>query len=93
MPSVEDAAARRARHADAAMSAVVAAAAAIVLAVGVGVRGLGLFAGTVLAGSAASAVLTARRAGWHWTLALRLLLAYAAATAVICAVAWAVGYR
>jgi hypothetical protein len=92
MPRVEHPAERRARHADTARSAVVAMLAVIGLAVA-GVRGLGLLVTALLAGGASVALQSARRAQWDWGVAVRILLAYGAATVVLWIAARALGYR
>jgi hypothetical protein len=64
------------------ISAVIAAAAGIALAVQ-GVRGLRVSAAVMLVGSAALAFLAARRADWDWELGARLILIYAAMTGIL----------
>jgi hypothetical protein len=91
-PGPEGPAARGARHWDTALSAAVAALLVVGLALR-GVRGPGLLAAAVLGGGAALAVLVARRAGWDWGLAARILLAYGAAAALLWATARTLGYR
>jgi hypothetical protein len=86
----ENAAARRARHRDTVISAVIAA----VVATGLGVQGVRGLRGSVavlLVGGAALAVLSARRANWDWKLGVRLFLIYAATTAVLWGIARAFG--
>ena len=84
---------RRARHRDTVVSAIVAALVVIGAVLLLGVRGLGVFVTALLAGGTSIAVLAARRAGWDWGLALRILLFYAAATALLWAAARALGSR
>ena len=86
-------AARRARHRDTVVSAVIAALVVIGAVLLLGVRGLAVVVTALLAGGTSIAILAARRAGWDWRLALRLLLFYGAATALLWAAARALGYR
>jgi hypothetical protein len=81
-PRPEDAAARRARHRDTVISAVIAALVVIALAAQ-GVRGLRLSVAALLVGSAGLAILSARRADWDWRLGARLFLIYAVTTGIL----------
>ena len=92
-PTWESPDARRARHADVAASAAVAGLVAIALALGGGVRGLALLAGTVLGGGVSMAVLSARRAGWDWGVAGRILAVYGVVVALLWGVGRALGYQ
>jgi hypothetical protein len=86
----ENAAARRARHRDTVISAVITAVVVIALATQ-DVRGLRLSVAALLVGSAALAVLSARRSNWDWKLGGRLFLIYGATTAVLWGIARAFG--
>ena len=92
-PTWESPDARRARHADVAASAVAAGSVAVALALGGGVRGIGLLAGTVFGGGVSMAVLSARRAGWDWGVAWRILAVYGLAVALLWGVGRALGYQ
>jgi hypothetical protein len=88
----EDPAARRARHRDTVISALIAAVIVIGLALR-GVRGLWLSVAALLVGGAGIALLSARRANWDWELGGRLFLIYAATTAVLWLIARAFGLQ
>jgi hypothetical protein len=92
-PGPEDAAGRRARHRDTAISGLIAAAAVLALVLTTNERGLRpILVVTCVAGGIANAVLDARRAGWRWAGAWQHLLFTAVATGVVYVIAWASGY-
>jgi hypothetical protein len=85
----EDAAARNARSRDTVISALVAAAALLVMAIATGERRWGpIYVVATLSGGVTNAVLWARRDGWRWDDARWSLLFTAVATVVGYGIWW-----
>jgi hypothetical protein len=89
MPRYEDAPARKARHRDTIISALVAAAALVVMVVTTGEKRWGpIYVVAMLTGGVTNTVLDARRAGWRWGEARWFLLWTVVVTALGYGIWW-----